>query len=276
MLHRHSGHRTFRDCFFHRTDGTSALAPDSMPPVSTEQNTVPSTEEKPLSVPPIQPDKTVLAADADSASDSDFLPEETPLSYTEEPSPTDTDEEGSYYSVGMASVKKDSDLPKANNQHILPAASGIVYEIAEELYCREKTAAEIEALCQPPFRKVFDSQRMEQLDRQATEETRRLLGEPLREQQKEEEAQSARQKPLSLMRAFRLQLLLLIPVVNVAAALILGFRQESNIHVRQYCRAFLLGTAVCMTAALTFFAVNYFADPAHYAFFDRIRLLFGA
>ena len=173
MLHRHSGHRTFRDCFFHRTDGTSALAPDSMPPVSTEQDTVPSTEEKPLSVPPIQPDKTVLAADTDSASDSDFLPEETPLSYTEEPSPTDTDEEGSYYSVGMASVKKDSDLPKANNQHILPAASGIVYEIAEELYCREKTAAEIEALCQPPFRKVFDSQRMEQLDRQATEETRR-------------------------------------------------------------------------------------------------------
>ena len=75
---------------------------------------------------------------------------------------------------------------------------------------------------------------------------------------------------------WQLYVLLLIPVVNVAAALILGFRQESNIHVRQYCRAFLLGTAVCMTAALTFFAVNYFADPAHYAFFDRIRLLFGA
>lgn len=52
---------------------------------------------------------------------------------------------------------------------------GLIYEIAEELYIKEKTAAELEALAKPPFHKNFDEERKGELNRQVKARTRRLI-----------------------------------------------------------------------------------------------------
>lgn len=285
--------RSFQNCFPPRTNGTSALAAEAVPPEPTEESpTVPSAPTPSLSA--------VTAAEEDTpplkvvaVNDTESSPAETgddakPLTVTADTAPARQEEEplaaapanddAVYYPVGTEYVKSDSDLPKADNQHTLPDAAGIVYEVAEELYCREKTAAEIEALCQPPFRKVFDAQQMERLDRQAAEATRRLLSEWTdgTETAPVASANTDDQQPVSFAQAFGLQTLLMIPVVNVAAALLLGFRKCGNANVKACCRAFLLWLVLLMTVALGFLAVGYFTEPAHAAFFSQLLALFSA
>lgn len=144
----------------------------------------------------------------------------------------------------------------------LSDSSGIVYEIAEELYRKEKTQAELEALCHPPFTKVFTQKQKDTLDREAEERTRRLVSAAALAQAKEpvflpdglyEEAD----KPISTAAAFLIQLIMLIPVVNIAVAIILSFTGNTNRNIRAYTRGFLMWSVLFTLALLAYLAVYY-------------------
>lgn len=170
----------------------------------------------------------------------------------------------SYVPIGTEYVKTDRELPKAGNIHTM-SSSGIIYEIAEELYRREKTAAEIEALCQPPFKRVFDRDQLERLDMQAKEKTRTLISnisEAEPQQTKKAEPQKE-QVPISTASAFLLQLLFFIPIVNVAFAFYYSFGKHSNYNKKAYSRAFLIFGLIFMTGALIFFAFCFFKSPSN-------------
>lgn len=171
-------------------------------------------------------------------------------------------------------VSKNSELPKPDNKHTLPDSSGIVYEVAEKLYVKEKTASEIEALCQPPFKKVFSEKQIRQLDEQAKEKARTLVSSTVTEPEPEiktkienisvqEENNKLQNKPVTTAGAFLLQLVLLIPIVNIAAAMFFSFGKNANFNIKSYTRAFLMWCVIAMTAALIFFSVMYFSDPTH-------------
>ena len=165
-----------------------------------------------------------------------------------------------YIPLGTQYVKLDNELPKADNKHTLPESSGIIYEIAEELYKKEKTASEIEALCQPPFKKVFDRKQIEQLERQAEEKTRRMLLSTTDETEHGEKTAGfvKEYKPLSTAKAFFTQLLLLLPLVNIVTALVFSFGKKTDPNIRAYNRAFLIWTTIALLSALGFFAYDYF------------------
>ncbi len=165
-----------------------------------------------------------------------------------------------YLPLGTQYVKLDNELPKADNKHTLPDSSGIIYEIAEELYKKEKTASEIEALCQPPFKKVFDSKQIEQLERQAEEKTRRMLLSTTDDKELDGKSSVSvkEYKPLSTAKAFFTQLLLLLPLVNIVTALVFSFGKKSDPNIRAYNRAFLIWTTIAIISALSFFAYDYF------------------
>ena len=273
MLRSHLEPLSFQERFHIHTKGTAALAPNESLAEQQEEPLVSRPIPSAAGLPPALSGAVGCEEPAVSAVPSQevtvplekaLMDTEEPLTYTEEmPSdPFDT-----------ACVKNDRDLPKADNSHVLPESCGIVYEVAEELYRREKTASEIEALCQPPFKKVFDREQLEQLDRQAREDTFRLLsaegmGNPA----------SDDTKTFSMGTAFWLQAVLFVPVLNLVTALLFSFRRAANPKtsgIQVYCRAFLAWMAVLMTAALIFFAVSYFSDPAHTGFYQKLTLLFG-
>lgn len=156
-------------------------------------------------------------------------------------------------------------------------ASGIIYEIAEELYFRERTAAEIEALCQPPFRKVFDTQQLEQMNRRADETARRSvpLSDIFSQDSGEDLTPSREESSIGTGAAFSIQLLFLLPGINILAALWLSFRKKTNPNLRSYSRAFLIWLSLVGTAALTFFAVQYFTVPIHHTFWHKLTALFS-
>lgn len=147
---------------------------------------------------------------------------------------------------GTEIVGKDEQLPQADNSRTLPESSGIMYEVAEELYRRERTASEIEALCRPPFKKVFDEKRLEELNRQATERTRTLVS----------SAADSGKKELTTGKAFLIQLLLFIPIVNMIAAIFLSFGKGTNLNIRAYARAFMIWCMILMTAALIYLLIH--------------------
>lgn len=143
----------------------------------------------------------------------------------------------------------------------VPQTEGIVYEIAEDLYRREKTQAELEALCQPPFHKKFTDGEKYELDRESEEQTRHLLN-SAREQIGEpaflpEGLYDERDKPISTAAAFRMMIFLLIPGVNIIAAVYYSFASAANRNKRAMSRAFLLGSLLVMSVLLIMLTVYY-------------------
>ena len=181
-------------------------------------------------------------------------------------------------------VEKDSELPKADNKRTLPDSSGIMYEIAEELYMKEKTASEIEALCQPPFKKVFSEKQIEQLNEQAKEKARTLASSTITEPEIEvkpepeivpekQETDNKQNPSVTTAGAFLLQLVFLIPIVNIITAMCFSFGKKANISLKSYSRAFLIWCIIIMSAALVYFAVFYFVNPTNTFFnidFNRL------
>lgn len=165
-----------------------------------------------------------------------------------------------YIPVGASYVRA---ARESDNRHprSLPHSSGIVYEVAEELYRKEKTASEIEALCQPPFCKVFDRSQKEKLDLQASEKTNTLISNLLsaEKQAQPEKAEPDICRPLSTGSALMMQLIFLLPGVNLIAAMVYAFRPRANRNKKACSRAFLLCTLFGMTAALGFFAFHFFS-----------------
>lgn len=151
------------------------------------------------------------------------------------------------------------DIPESKYTRVL-SDSGIIYEIAEELYMREKTASEIEALFDPPFSKGFDAEEIVELDRRS-EENARILAEKRRAELSS--ANIAQAKPISTSTAFVIQSLMLVPVLNIVASIFLSFRKKGNVNIKAFCRAYMIWTSIIMTLALVFFAWNYFSEPSN-------------
>lgn len=158
----------------------------------------------------------------------------------------------------------------------LPDDSGIIYEIAEELYRRERTLADLEALCQPPFHKVFTEGQTESLDRQAHERTEQLLtaaGASVREPAfLPDGIIEPNEKPIGTSSAFLFQILLMIPLVNVIAAIFLAFGRNTNLNLRAYSRGFIILTVIFMTGLLVYFGIFYFTSPFGRSQLERFNI----
>lgn len=127
---------------------------------------------------------------------------------------------------------------------------GLIYEIAEELYIKEKTISELESLIKPPFHKNFDTERTEELDEQAgkrikklvsaageTDKTPTFLPEPIYE-----ECAS----PLETKQALLAELIFLVPLVNIAVSVFMVMNPSVNKNIKSMCRAFLIITGIIM------------------------------
>ena len=237
--------------------------PELEPPQTTPEMP-PSQSEQPQSPPPLQ------------------QPEITKPPVMPQNDIADTETDNSDVVFGIERVKRDSDLPKPDNKHTMSDSTGIVYEIAEELYRKEKTASEIEALCQPPFKKVFSQKQIEELNRQAEEKTRSLVSSTVEPEKKETKPEPQpqiieppkEQNPISTAKAFLLQLVLFVPVVNIITALIFGFRKNSNLNMKAYSRAFCIWCVIVMAVSLVYISVLYFSDPMHSISIMNLQNLF--
>ena len=159
------------------------------------------------------------------------------------------------------SVRTDVQLEKEDPSAV-PDGSGIVYEVAEELYRREKTQAELEALCHPPFTKVFTEKQKVTLDREAEERTRRLVSAAAEAQAKEpaflpDGLYEESDKPISTATAFLLEFVMLIPILNVIAAIIYSFMGKTNKNIRAFSRGFLIWSVLTMLAVSAYLAVYF-------------------
>lgn len=170
-----------------------------------------------------------------------------------------------YIPIGSGYVKTKENT---NHEFPMPETSGIMYEIAEELYKKEKTASDIEALCQPPFKKVFGAEQRNSLDRAAGEKTQQLLEAVSDTVRKEIEngfqllhkEQARRQRPISTAGAFFLQFMLAIPVLNILGALLFSFGKNTNANIKAYAKAFVIWCTVLMAGALICFTVYTFGS----------------
>ena len=176
---------------------------------------------------------------------------------SEEEIPAETGE--NEISFGGSIITEAGHSPE-KNRHV-PETEGIVYEIAQELYQREKTQAELEALCAPPFHKEFSESEKIQLDRKAENRTRRIL--------RNAGANSAEltflpdglyeesDRPIKTSDAFLMQFIMMIPVINVVGAVFFAFSSGKNKNIRSFCRAFLIWTILFMSALLIALALYY-------------------
>lgn len=139
---------------------------------------------------------------------------------------------------GVEYVLYDSDLPPCDNARTLPHSSGILYEIADELYRNEQTAARLTAEEPPPFKKSFDRKHHEKHFVKTDESIR---------------------KPINTALAFLIQLMLLIPIFNVIFALYFAFHKNTNINVKSYSRAFLI---LCLVFTTVFIVSLMFSSSA--------------
>lgn len=140
------------------------------------------------------------------------------------------------------------------------SAPGLIYEVAEELYIREKAVSELEALCQPPFHKVFDRQQLSRLDHRAGERTSSIIS-AAAERGRPDQAPTAEPKPrkqLTTAAFFLLQFLLMLPVINLIAAMCYSFRRNSDPGKKAFCRAYLIWLTIFLSAALVFFSFCFF------------------
>ena len=127
---------------------------------------------------------------------------------------------------------------------------GLIYEVAEELYIKEKTAAEIEALAGPPFHKNFDEITKERLDKNASRRTVRVLSSArdsaYRPAFLPDTSFEETSKPMETKQALLTELLMLVPFINIAAAVFVIMDPGANKNLRSFCRAFLIITGVVM------------------------------
>ncbi len=154
-------------------------------------------------------------------------------------------------------IKLEKDEPVA-----VPDGSGIVFEVAEELYRKEKTQAELEALCHPPFTKVFTENQKVTLDKEATDRTKRLVSAAALAQAKDptflpDGLYEENDKPIGTANAFLLELVMLIPVLNVIAAIIYSFTKKTNKNIRSFSRGFLIWSVLFMLAVSAYLAVYF-------------------
>ena len=135
---------------------------------------------------------------------------------------------------------------------------GLIYEIAEELYIREKTVAELEALAKPPFKRVFDGQSAEELDREAHRRTKSLLAAASENTYSPtflpEAVYEENSLPLSTAHALAAELVLLVPVVNIFFAAVISLSKSANKNLRSLARAFLIITGFAAVGAAVFLA----------------------
>ncbi len=148
------------------------------------------------------------------------------------------------------------------------SGSGIMYEIAEELYMKEKMQSEIEAYSRPPFKKVFDESNTSALDREAKNRTRRLAEAALAASSKEpaflpDDVYSNLNKPINTKTAFLLQLVFMLPVVNIVTALYFAFFKNTNINIRNFSRGVVIWAAVFMTLLFVYLALFYVSAPGN-------------
>ena len=144
----------------------------------------------------------------------------------------------------------DNDLFSHSDKRRSFHSQGIVYDVAEELYIRERTRMDIESLCHP-------------------------LSEIRSEFNKDEKKPEPPQKTLSTAKAVVLQLLFLLPVVNILSAIVLSFVPLADKSIRSYARGYIILSSVFLTAALIYFVFSYFNYPDSDAFFIRLMTLFG-
>ena len=141
---------------------------------------------------------------------------------------------GEEYEGGYGYGKYNSQVEETPLQYAL---DGVIYEVAEELYFREKEAMERSAE-EPPFHRVFDEQSMERLDE---EYYARRYGKKRRRRGKNGE--------LTTAGAFLLELLLMIPVINVITAAVLSFREQKTGSIKACARAYTIWSALITAAA---------------------------
>lgn len=151
--------------------------------------------------------------------------------------------------VFSGSVRTDIALDK--NEHKEGSeGSGIIYEIAEELYLREKTLARLEALCAPPFEKRFTSSQKNTLDDEADERLDRLTRAAAKKQRTltflPEGTFEEENKPISTLQAFILQFVMLIPALNIIFAGVLLLLPHTNQSIRSFCRALLIWSGIVL------------------------------
>ena len=225
---------------------------------------------------PSQPDQPSVPSAPESPSETPAQPEQTPQK--PEPEIVRPPEIDSSKPLGD-SVSTEAKLRQSEVKEKTDG-TGIIYEIAEELYRREKTQSEIEALCRPPFKKVFSPDETERLDREADERTHQLLSAASKANAHEltflpDGVYTDGEKPVSTTTAFLIQLILMLPVVNIAAAMLFSFGKKSNRNIKAYGRAFLIWTVVFMTLLLGYFGAFYFTSPENSSRIDFLRGLIG-
>ena len=158
---------------------------------------------------------------------------------------------------GFSSDAKPSDSSALNG-----AAHGLIYEIAEELYVREKTAAELEALAKPPFKRVFDGHSAESLDMEAHRRTRSLIAAASENTSSPtflpEAVYEENSLPLGTSQALAAELVMLVPVVNIIFAAVISFSKRANKNLRSLARAFLIITGFAVIGAAVFLAGRMF------------------
>ncbi len=138
------------------------------------------------------------------------------------------------------------------------ANRGLIYEVAEELYIKERTAAELEALAKPPFHRTYDEFRERSLDAEALRQTKRLIsmaGDNMPSPTFLPEATyEQNDRPLGTAQAFTAVLLMLIPGVNIVTAIIFAVIPGTNRNLRSLSRAFLILAGIAFGAAALFLA----------------------
>lgn len=195
--------------------------------------------------------------DGDSMLDAVLTDEKTvPVSSSDnEDTPVSKTPEIKYSEV--STVAPDAGAGKKEDESIrLLSDSGVIYETAEKLYLREKTASELEALFDPPFRKNLAPEELIELDRQSEENARSIAA------GKNLSAFGKRQgfsKPITTTTAFILQSVMLVPVLNIIVSLFFAFSKNGSPNMKAYCRGFLIWASIIMTSALVFFAWSYFS-----------------
>ncbi len=172
----------------------------------------------------------------------------------------------------------DNDIYSYSDYRRCFQSCGIVYDVAEEIYRRERTSAEIEALEQPPFRKVLDAETMDKLNAQAEERTRKLYSVKRKAGSRAEQSETAHEQKTSVRRfstlkALALQILFLIPIVNVFSAMALSFGSRTDKSIRAYARGYMILSLVFISAALGYIIYSSLSDPDN-DFITRLISLF--
>ena len=170
--------------------------------------------------------------------------------------------------VSMTGISIGEDIGAGGEEEGLPdifsgeSGSGIVLETAEELYVREKTFDIIEENIRPPFRRNFSHINRVRLDIQASQRAEGFI----RRSSPELSFIPAgiyedSEMPVSTAKALAVQTILLLPVINLIAAVWLAFFAKTNRNLIAYSRAFLIISSFFALAIMTALAFFFFSTP---------------